>query len=72
VARDYLVQHQDQQFDPACVEAFLSRWDEVVAIATGQTAPPLRKPDPPLAPSILRVAGSHPDRDSASEAAAAV
>jgi putative two-component system response regulator len=37
VARDYLVENKARQFDPACVDAFLSRWDEVVAIATGQT-----------------------------------
>jgi putative two-component system response regulator len=36
LARDYLVENQGRQFDPACVEAFLSRWDEVVAIAAGK------------------------------------
>lgn len=34
VARDYLMDNKGRQFDPACVDAFLSRWDEVVSIAT--------------------------------------
>jgi putative two-component system response regulator len=72
VARDYLVQNQGQQFDPACVEAFLSRWDEVVAIATGQAAMPLQKSDSALAPFILGATGNRPDPDSAGQAAAAV
>jgi putative two-component system response regulator len=38
VARTYLVENKARQFDPACVDAFLSRWDEVTAIATGQVA----------------------------------
>lgn len=42
VARNYLVENAGRQFDPACVEAFLSRWDEVVTIATGQAAAPFR------------------------------
>ena len=70
VARDYLVQNQGQQFDPACVEAFLSRWDEVVAIATGQTAMPLQRSEPVLAPFILRATGNRPDPDHAGQAAA--
>src|SRR5262245_44583325 len=36
VARAYLVENKARQFDPACVGAFLSRWDQVTAIATGQ------------------------------------
>jgi len=52
VARDYLVENQGRQFDPACVEAFLSRWDEVVEIAAGQQATPYQKTEAPLAPII--------------------
>jgi putative two-component system response regulator len=33
-ARDYLVEKSGIEFDPACVEAFLSRWRDVAAIAT--------------------------------------
>jgi putative two-component system response regulator len=47
VARDYLVENKGRQFDPACVEAFLSRWNEVVAIATGQTAAPFQRTEAP-------------------------
>ncbi|MET4312474.1 putative two-component system response regulator [Bradyrhizobium sp. RT4b] len=52
VARDYLVENQGRQFDPACVEAFLSRWDEVVEIAAGQQATPYQKTEAHLAPII--------------------
>jgi putative two-component system response regulator len=38
VARAYLVENKARQFDPACVDAFLSRWDDVTATATGQVA----------------------------------
>lgn len=31
-AREYLENQRGQQFDPACVDAFLSRWDDVLAI----------------------------------------
>jgi two-component system, response regulator RpfG len=37
VAREYLVNNMGRQFDPACVDAFLSRWDEIVAIAAGKS-----------------------------------
>jgi putative two-component system response regulator len=40
VARAYLEEKAGCEFDPACVEAFLSRWDDVVAIATAQAALP--------------------------------
>jgi putative two-component system response regulator len=50
VARNYLVENQGRQFDPACVEAFLSRWDEVVEIAAGQQATPYQKTEATLAP----------------------
>ncbi|MBR0859021.1 HD domain-containing phosphohydrolase [Bradyrhizobium liaoningense] len=43
VARNYLIENQGRQFDPACVEAFLSRWDEVVEIAAGQGAALLQR-----------------------------
>ena len=44
-ARAYLVENKARQFDPECVDAFLSRWDDVTAIATGQVtvAPPTAK-----------------------------
>jgi putative two-component system response regulator len=37
-ARDYLEEKKQREFDPTCVEAFLSRWDEVVEIYTAQKA----------------------------------
>lgn len=52
VARDYLVENKGRQFDPACVEAFLSRWDEVLDIAAGGQATPFHKAEAPLAPII--------------------
>ncbi|TPQ36411.1 two-component system response regulator [Bradyrhizobium guangdongense] len=51
VARDYLTENKGRQFDPACVDAFLSRWDEVTDIATGQSAAPYRTAEAPLAPA---------------------
>jgi putative two-component system response regulator len=42
VARKYLEDKKAREFDPACVDAFLSRWNEVVEICTAQklrTAP---------------------------------
>ncbi|WP_339037444.1 HD domain-containing phosphohydrolase [Bradyrhizobium symbiodeficiens] len=50
VARSYLVENKGRQFDPACVEAFLSRWDEVVGIAAGERATPFQRAEAPLAP----------------------
>jgi putative two-component system response regulator len=38
VARDYLEEKREREFDPACVDAFLSRWDEVAKICTAQKA----------------------------------
>ncbi len=38
VARNYLIENKGRQFDPNCVEAFLSRWNEVAEIATGRAA----------------------------------
>ncbi len=44
--RQYLEEKKEREFDPACVDAFISRWDEVVSICTGQKAiqakPPAR------------------------------
>jgi len=39
-ARAYLQEKSGSEFDPACVDAFLSRWDDVVAIAAAQAAAP--------------------------------
>jgi putative two-component system response regulator len=72
VARDYLVENQGRQFDPACVEAFLSRWDEVLEIAAGQRGTPLQKFEVALSPIIEGVTGSRADQDRSPEAAAAV
>jgi putative two-component system response regulator len=44
-ARDYLEAKKEREFDPACVDAFLARWDEVLEICTAQKAtlaPPLQ------------------------------
>jgi putative two-component system response regulator len=62
----------EKKFDPACVEAFLSRWDEVVGIAAGQAVTPLRKSEAALAPSASGATGGRPDLDRMGEAAAAV
>lgn len=35
-ARTYLVEQKGRHFDPACVDALLSQWDAVVAIAEGR------------------------------------
>ena len=42
-ARGYLIENKGRQFDPACVEAFLSRWSDVEAIATGRNVTPFAK-----------------------------
>lgn len=67
-ARNYLVEHQGRQFDPACVEAFLSRWDEVVEIAAGQQATPYQKTEATLVPDIEGAAESRPAEDHSPEA----
>ena len=46
-ARDYLVANRARHFDPDCVDAFLSRWDEVATIATTQSLAPFQRKDPP-------------------------
>jgi putative two-component system response regulator len=39
VARQQLEEGKGRHFDPACVDAFIARWPDVVAIATGQSLP---------------------------------
>jgi putative two-component system response regulator len=60
MARNYLVENRGRQFDQACVEAFLSRWDEVVGIASGQQATPYQKIEAPLAANIEKAEESGP------------
>jgi putative two-component system response regulator len=51
-ARQYLEDKKGQEFDPACVDAFLSRWDEVAVIARPKSAPATPQAEitaPPLA-----------------------
>ncbi|MFK4505480.1 putative two-component system response regulator [Bradyrhizobium daqingense] len=59
IARDYLVENKGRQFDPACVEAFLSRRDEVIEIA-GQRTIPFQRTEAPLAPTITIECAGHP------------
>jgi putative two-component system response regulator len=68
VARSYLVENQGRQFDPACVEAFLSRWEEVVEIAAGQQATPFQKSEAPRAPIMECAAENRPVEAPAPEA----
>jgi putative two-component system response regulator len=44
-ARDYLIENKGRHFDPACVDAFWSRWDAVVAITPAQNRKPFQKTD---------------------------
>lgn len=37
-ARQFLVEKKGRDFDPACVDAFISCWDDVVTVCTGQKA----------------------------------
>jgi two-component system, response regulator RpfG len=48
-ARQYLEEKKEREFDPACVDAFLSRWDEVAAIAKPNVKP---KGSDPAAPKV--------------------
>ena len=57
-ARSYLAENAGRQFDPACVAAFLSRWDEVVEIAGGQRTISRQTSGAPLAPNIESAAES--------------
>lgn len=67
VARNYMVENKGQQFDPACVEAFLSRWDEVLEIAAGEQATPFQKAGTALPPMMEGAPGSHPEQDRSPE-----
>lgn len=49
-ARHYLEENKGRQFDAACVEAFLSRWDEVIEIAGGQRTTPFQTARAALSP----------------------
>ncbi|WP_407158159.1 HD domain-containing phosphohydrolase [Bradyrhizobium sp. STM 3557] len=44
-ARDYLIANRARHFDPDCVDAFVSRWDEVASIATSQSLAPFPRKD---------------------------
>jgi len=66
-ARAYLVENQGRQFDPACVDAFLSRWNEVMAIATGRAAPSLQTSGTAPDLIILGAAGSPRDQEHTPE-----
>jgi putative two-component system response regulator len=59
-ARHYLIENQGRQFDPACVDAFLSRWSEVVEIAAGQRATPFQTAEAAPVADIERAAESDP------------
>jgi len=51
-ARQYLEEKKGREFDPACVDAFLSRWEEVAAIARPKSTSAALPADiiaPPLA-----------------------
>lgn len=67
-ARNYLVENQGRQFDPACVEAFLSRWDEVVEIAAGGQATPYQKTEAPLVADLETAADNRLAGDRSPEA----
>ncbi|WP_439364474.1 HD domain-containing phosphohydrolase [Bradyrhizobium sp. DASA03005] len=68
VARGYLVENAGRQFDPACVTAFLSRWDEVVEIAGAPRTIPLPSAEALLAPSQESAAEISSDEDTPTEA----
>jgi putative two-component system response regulator len=57
-ARDYLEKNKEREFDPACVDAFLSRWDEVLKICTTQkvTLAPSIQPDTSMPPAARHAA----------------
>jgi putative two-component system response regulator len=37
-ARAYLVEHRGSHFDPACVDAFLSRWEDILGLVQDRPA----------------------------------
>lgn len=52
-ARDYLERQRGQEFDPACVDAFLARWSEVTTIcASKERSAVLMKAAPTLVPEM--------------------
>jgi putative two-component system response regulator len=60
-AREYLEDKKEIEFDPACVDAFLSRWEDVASISTGHktTLGSLVTPGAPTAaPFIQQIASS--------------
>jgi putative two-component system response regulator len=62
-ARQYLEEKKGREFDPACVDAFLSRWDEVAAIArpkSSSAAPKTEIIAPPMA--AVEQPADHPGR----------
>jgi putative two-component system response regulator len=61
VAREYLVAKRGIEFDPACIDAFLSRWSEVMEICL-----PRHQATPPLAPATASIAHELPKRIAAS------
>ena len=54
-AREYLEDKKEIEFDPACVDAFLSRWDEIVEICAAQNVTPSRKPDASALPIVIEL-----------------
>jgi putative two-component system response regulator len=54
-ARQYLEHGREREFDPACVDAFLSRWEEVVEISTAQKVAPFQRPDKSAFPVAIRL-----------------
>lgn len=61
VAREYLVAKRGIEFDPACIDAFLSRWSQVMEICL-----PRHQATPPLAPATASIAHELPKRIAAS------
>jgi putative two-component system response regulator len=47
-AREYLEKQKGKEFDPACVDAFLSRWTDVVEICTAHATTLVPAQQPPL------------------------
>jgi len=67
-ARQYLWDKKGREFDPACVDAFLSRWDEVVAIAGTGNVPVVPSAEIPMQPP-LAIEAPAPLRDEATSPA---
>ncbi|HKU06454.1 MAG TPA: HD domain-containing phosphohydrolase [Bradyrhizobium sp.] len=59
-AMDYLIDHKGRQFDPACVDAFLSRWNEVKAIATARGSLESAAKADATGPASIAHSGNHP------------